>query len=259
MNFLHAILLGLIQGLTEFFPISSSAHLKITKLLLGIDSQRDFVLFDLSCHLGTLIAIIIYFKTEIVEMLCRNPRKVLPFFFATLPLIPAYFLLKPFRELASQTQYLGYCLLGTSIILYLGNRLCLSREKKEGSIQKLPDVLLIGVMQSAALIPGISRSASTISCAKVLGWSSDSAVRFSFLLSIPTVIGGNVLELAKISSFSHLPKEEISICCVAFLTSLICGVAVIKLALNILSKGILKPFAVYCAVLGIFVLTFIGR
>ena len=141
MNFLHAILLGLIQGLTEFFPISSSAHLKITKLLLGIDSQRDFVLFDLSCHLGTLIAIIIYFKTEIVEMLCRNPRKVLPFFFATLPLIPAYFLLKPFRELASQTQYLGYCLLGTSIILYLGNRLCLSREKKEGSIQKLPDVL----------------------------------------------------------------------------------------------------------------------
>ena len=115
------------------------------------------------------------------------------------------------------------------------------------------------MMQSAALIPGISRSASTISCAKVLGWSPSEAVKFSFLLSIPTIIGGNSLELFKYA----VVHEQISSfitgeCFVAFLTSLVVGSAVINIAMRILQKGSLKPFAYYCIVFGLFALILLG-
>jgi undecaprenyl-diphosphatase len=232
MSYLQALILGLIQGLTEFFPVSSSAHLKIAKFLLGIEG--DHVFFDLSCHLGTLCAVIYYFRREILAV----NRKQL--FLALVPLVPFYFFLKPVREATSDIHFLAPFLAISAFFLFLGTKWQLSR-----AISPFKDSAVIGTMQAVALLPGISRSAATISTARVLGWSPKEAVHFSFLLSIPTVLGAAALEGMKMvaappASFSFGP------CFLGFFASLGMGFLLIPRALKFLEKGNLKPFAWYC-------------
>lgn len=251
MSTLQGILFGFLQGLTEFLPVSSSAHLKIFKMLLGIQNSEEQVIFDLICHLGTLVAVLLFFRKDILRLFTQEKKQLGILFLATLPLLPCYFLLKPLRDLASGPQYLGICLMMTGLILFIGSKWRWQRVPKEGLKRQVSDALMIGAMQSAALIPGISRSASTISCAQVLGWPAGQAVRFSFLLSIPTVIGGNCLEALKIYLSSDAPVDiSIGGCIAAFLTSCLVGLFMVRFALNLLEKGKLKPFAWYCLVLG---------
>ncbi len=247
MSFFASLLLGIVQALTEFLPISSSAHLKIVKHLLG---QESGVLLDLSCHLGTLGALVIFLRKEILHILFQEPKKLILFFLAMIPLIPFYFLLKPLREYISEIHLLGFCLIGTGGILLAGQSFCMARSKNEGFMGKAKDVLMIGTLQSTALIPGISRSASTISCARILGWNVKEAVRFSFLLSIPTVLGGNLLEFMKATTQS---KASIPILQLAtsFAVSFFIGLFVVGKAISWLEKGNLKPCAWYCIALGI--------
>jgi undecaprenyl-diphosphatase len=248
MSLIEAFIIGLLQGLTEFLPISSSAHMKIAKLFLHTKSEGQ-VIFDLVCHLGTLMALLIFLKDEIVRIFRTDRRKLLLLFLATLPLIPCYFLLKPLRDFASQPHYLGVCLMLTALFLFCGQKWRWRKEFQEK--HQISDALLIGTMQSAALIPGLSRSASTISCAQVLGWEVKEAVRFSFLLSIPTVIGGNCLELLKvILSHETLPIISWPACVVGLVTAFAFGLLVIRFALGYLEKGNLKPFAWYCLCVG---------
>lgn len=250
MSFLESILLGIVQGITEFLPISSSAHLKIVKHFLGMQTSESSVLLDLSCHLGTLMALMFFLRKDIREILQRK-KLIFLFFLALIPLIPCYFLLKPLREIASQKQFLGPCIIGTGLILLAGQSLRMSRSGVKGLNPKIQDVLMIGTLQSAALIPGISRSAATISCARVLGWSAKEAVRFSFLLSIPTIIGGNLIEFAKTPSLVESSFSlSISTLLTAFGTSFFIGFFIVKKAITYLEKGNLKPFAWYCLSLG---------
>lgn len=251
MSLFEAFVFGLLQGLTEFLPISSSAHMKLAKLLFNIDSSEAQVIFDLICHLGTLAALLIFLRQEIRQMLQRDKQKLLLLFIGTLPLIPCYFLLKPLRDFASHPQCLGVCLICTALILFSGHRWKIDRTDELTLKRQVKDALWIGAMQSAALIPGISRSASTISCAKILGWEAKEAVRFSFLLSIPTIIGGNCLELLNIY-FSHEqpPLMSIPACAIGFVTSFVFGFLVIRFALSYLEQGHLKPFAWYCLSVG---------
>lgn len=250
MSFLESIILGIIQGVTEFLPVSSSAHLKIAKHFLGIQEPESYVLLDLSCHLGTLMALLLFLKKDIGRIL-KEKKQVLLFFLALIPLVPCYFLLKPLRELASQPQYLGPCLMSTGLILLAGQSFRMRRSEWKGMPPKIQDVLMIGTLQSAALIPGISRSAATISCARVLGWSAKDAVRFSFLLSIPTILGGNALEILKTAA--HWQTEEsfpIAGLFAAFLASFFFGFLIVKKAISFLEKGNLRPFVWYCLSLG---------
>lgn len=248
MSLIEAFIFGLLQGLTEFLPISSSAHVKLAKLFFHVESSESQVIFDLVCHLGTLAALLIFLRQEIIKILREDRRKLLLLLVALIPLVPCYALLKPLRDFASQPQFLGICLMGTALILFLGQRW--KREKQRE--KQMRDVLWIGVMQSAALIPGISRSASTISAARFLGWDAREAVRFSFLLSIPTIIGGNCLELLKIM-FSHEAPPPVSVpaCAVGLLTSFGFGFFIVRFALSYLEKGNLKPFAWYCLAMGL--------
>ncbi len=253
MSFLESILLGIVQGFTEFLPVSSSAHLKIAKFFLGLSEPENYVLLDLSCHLGTLMALMLFLRNDIASIL-KNKKQVLLFFLALIPLVPCYFLLKPLREFASAQEFLGPCLMCTGLILLAGQSLRMSRSEVKGSTPKIQDVLMIGTLQSAALIPGISRSAATISCARVLGWSAQEAVRFSFLLSIPTVLGGNLIEFLKAAAGSEqkttLPLTSLI---AAFLAAFVIGFFVVKKAVHYLEKGNLKPFAWYALTLGAFV------
>lgn len=259
MTILQSFILGLIQALTEFFPVSSSAHLKIAKLFFGLDESQNIYVFDLCCHFGTLFAVLFFLKNEIISIFTKERLKILYLFIAMLPLIPAYFILKPLREFASQSHFLGPCLIITGFILFAGHYLRLSFLKNGSKKSAIRDSLAIGAMQSAALIPGISRSASTISCAKAIGWQTNDAVRFSFLLSIPTILGGNAVELLKLTK-EDTANMDISLlgCLVAFMTSLIVGLFMIRLAIKILDKGNLKPFAFYCCFLGIITWALLG-
>jgi len=254
MNLLEALIFGVLQGLTEFLPISSSAHVKLAKLFFHVESSESQVLFDLICHLGTLSALLYFLREEILRIFRHDRQKMLLLFIALIPLIPCYFLLKPIRDLASNPHCLGFCLIITSVILFTSQKWRIRREPPETLTKQIQASLWIGAMQSAALIPGISRSASTICCAKVLGWTAKEAVRFSFLLSIPTIIGGNCLELLKIY-LSHEKPAALSLpaCALGFAASLGCGLLVVRFAISYLEKGNFKPFAWYCLCFGILI------
>lgn len=252
MTAIEAFFFGLLQGLTEFLPVSSSAHLKLAKIFFGIQSSEKDVFFDLLCHLGTLFALLFIFRQEIQSILFCNRRKLLHLFAATIPLIPFYFLLKPLRQFASDPHFLGICLLITALILWIGDKIRFSKSPVSSKKKEWSDLLWIGTSQSFALIPGISRSGSTISCAKILGWTPKEAVSFSFLLSIPTIIGGNLLELVKLKDTSLPTLPSLSCCLIGFSTAFFFGLLIGSIAIPFLEKGNLRPFAWYCAAIGLF-------
>lgn len=282
LNLLQALILGIVQGITEFFPISSSAHLRLTRSLLSIPETPGSTYFDLTCHSGTLLALIFFLRKEILSTL-YNWEAIKCFSLALFPLLPAYFLLKPLRLAASDPMYLGYCLIGTSFLLFLAVRARASqifypeqeavflntvrsedgksegeptRPKTNFSITsgiKYKDVLCIGIMQTIALIPGISRSGATIAAARFLGWDFVSAARFSFLLAIPAILGGQALETFRLFSKEGAALEllPVSHYAVGFLTSFFFGSIGVRAVFYIYEKNIIRPFAWYCLAIGL--------
>jgi undecaprenyl-diphosphatase len=246
MSSLHAFFLGLIQGVTEFFPVSSSAHLKVFKTFFEIPTGEETVIFDLFCHLGTLLALIYYFRRDILEFF-YYPRRLIPFIVALIPLVPFYFLLKPLREALSKPEYLGFCLIGTAAILFGASFI----QRKVKAKLNPKDALFIGTFQGMALIPGISRSAVTIGAGLWRGATPSEAVRFSFLLSLPAVFGGTFLEILKVKSHLSTMSVPLSHCLIGFATAAIVGLVVVRIAIPLLQKKILRPFAGYCLIAGI--------
>ncbi|HSX38860.1 MAG TPA: undecaprenyl-diphosphate phosphatase [Chlamydiales bacterium] len=250
MTLFQSIILGVVQGLTEFFPVSSSAHLYLVKRLLGIPDGEHLLFFDLLCHSGTILALILFLKKEITQSL-RNLKTVSLFALALIPLVPVYFLLKPLRVAASDPAYVGYFLIFTSSLLFLA-----SKNRKFASSSdpvKVKDVLCIGMMQTMALIPGISRSGSTIATARLLGWDWLSAARFSFLLAIPAILGGCALESIKLLKETPSSPLLISFGCYAagFATSFLIGIMSVRFMFRIYEKGVVRPFAWYCLCIGL--------
>ncbi|MBS0626286.1 MAG: undecaprenyl-diphosphate phosphatase [Verrucomicrobia bacterium] len=248
MSLFEALILGLVQGIAEFLPISSSAHLKFTKWLLGIADGQHLEYFDLVCHGGTLLALILFLWKDILKVL-SSFRLMSLYALAIVPLIPAYLFLKPLRVAAAQGEYLGYCLVATAALLFLASR------KKEAEVTDLKwkDVVCIGVMQTMALIPGISRSGSTISAARFCGWNWMDAARFSFLLAVPTVLGGELLETVKLLKGTSDAVGALRWECYAggFISSFAFGLLGVRWMFKIYEKGNVRPFAWYCLGIGL--------
>lgn len=253
LNFLQALILGIVQGASEFFPVSSSAHLKLARLFLDLSEGPEWVGFDLACHGGTWLALAFFLRRSIWETL-RNRRKIAEFALALFPLVPAYFLLKPLRVTLSSPSYTGYFLLTTAAMLLLACRKKKSCATTGPTVdcppppsQKWIDVLFIGSMQALALIPGISRSGSTIAAARLRGWSWISAARFSFLLAIPTILGGEILESLK------SPDQQIPLffCAVGFAASFVVGSLTVQFVFSIYERQTVKPLAWYCMAVGL--------
>ncbi len=262
MDIFQAIILGAIQGITEFLPVSSSGHLELTQSFLGITPSERHLFFNLCCHLGTTMALCYAFFPEIKRLWGVDRRRGFQLLIATLPLFPLVLIIKPLKNFLSEPQYLGPCFLITALILYCGVRF--GKEVQPAVLKRRwwQDALIIGTSQGIALCPGISRSGATISVGRVLGWSTHEAVLFSFFLSIPTVLGGLVLELYHLvvaPSFSQAPgfSLNLGICClIAFITAALVGSLSIKMMMKLVMKGNLIYFAWYCGLLG--VLTFIS-
>lgn len=251
MTIWQAFLLGLIQGITEFLPVSSSGHLALGQYFLGFENLQDYILFDLVCHLGTLGAILCVFFPLIRESLNLQTTRFWQVVLGTLPLFPLVLILKPIKSLFDHPQLLGPCFLFSACLLFasLYWRFPVSSPNK----RKWQDPLTIGLFQAVAILPGISRSGSTISAARLLGWQKEQALQFSFLLAIPAILGGSILEGWKAW---HAPVAALSAVnpwafIVGFGTSFIVGYFALRLLIRLVIQDKWSYFAWYCLGLGI--------
>ena len=224
MTYWTAILLGIIQGLAEFLPISSSGHLAILQNFLRIGDLENQMLFDVLLHLGTLGAVILAYRTQL-KGLCREGllmlhlkkpnrrekpdptrrRLILFLIIATLPLIPAAFLSDLLDPLFYDTFFIGFALIATGFLLLAADRY--GHGNKSERAMTLADALIVGLAQMIAVVPGLSRSGTTISVGMLRGLDRSFAVRFSFFLSIPAVLGANLLSLVKAISAGIIWSE----------------------------------------------------
>ncbi len=214
--------------------------MKILRLLFHIDTTTP-LFFDLVCHVGTLLSLVWFFKRELMELLI-SPRKWFYYILALIPLVFTYTFFK--KGLSSFSPWFGFFLMGTGCLLFLA-----SFTKERISEKKYRDVLYIGLMQSIALVPGLSRSGSTIAAACFRGWKMEKAVEFSFLLAIPTVLGGIILEGFQASKESlTLPLSHYFL---GFFFSFFLGSFAVQ-RISRLSKKSLLGFAIYCLSIGLF-------
>lgn len=251
MTTVQAILLGIVQGLTEFFPVSSSGHLKLAERWLGLENLEQYIAFDLACHLGTLCSIFVIFGRDIINMLFKNRERMNQVILGTLPLFPLLLIMKPIKGLFDRPEFLGYFFIITAALIWLGMRF-----EPKPSKSKWKDALIIGSFQALAILPGISRSGSTISGARLLGWTPGEALSFSFLLAIPAILGGSVIELSKLVSLSpsELPSVPLAQYLVGFITSFIVGTASLHILKSLVRNHSFMYFAWYCLLLGLFCL-----
>lgn len=252
MSIFEAIFLGVIQGLTEFFPISSSGHLKLAQFLFGLEQLSQYILFDLVCHLGTLFAIFLGFWKDIIHIIKFDRGKIFLIAVATLPLLPMYPFFGFIKYVFNLTDYLFFFFLITAFLLFLGEKA--SAAKKRIFIHNSGiwlDAFIIGIFQVFALFPGISRSASTISAASFLGWNKRDSVRFSFLMAIPSILGGAFLEFLSVLKNTESLCERISFSryLIGFTFSFIIGRAALSGVSYLAESNRLKPFVWYCCIL----------
>lgn len=278
MSLLSSFLLGLIQGISEFLPISSSGHLSIAQNLLGIQAAgEEHVFFDVLLHLGTLLAVFVAYWDDIVEMIraffsifadLRSHRRVVPtpsrrliflIIVATLPLFAVLPIKDAVESLYYNTVFIGFALLVTGGLLFLSDRV--KRGHKTEKTATALDALLVGVGQAVATCPGISRSGMTICSGMFRGFERKFAVRFSFLMSIPAVLGANILSIADAAKSGGIDLAQLPVYLVGVAAAAVSGYLCIRLLRMIADKGRFGWFAYYCWAAGLvtLILTWIQK
>lgn len=255
MNFLQASLLGILQGITEFLPISSSGHLVLFEHFLNIQLDENILKgFDVILHFGTLLAILIYFKKDLLQIFkgiklaiknkkCnQNTQTFHNIILATLPVLAVGFFFNDFIDQTFRdTKMVAIMLALTGLILILSEKF---PQKKERKSLNLNNALIIGLFQVFALIPGISRSGTTISVAMFQGFSREAAARFSFLLAIPA-ISAAVCYVCLQAFLGKVIFPEISILIVGFFTSFISSYLCVTFLMQFIRKHSLSVFSWY--------------
>ena len=269
MNLFTSLLLGIIQGLAEFLPISSSGHLALAQHLLGINTEVP-AFFDVLLHLGTLLAVLVAYWGDVVEIVQEffrgvgdivhgttpTPvpparRMILLIIVGTLPLFAILPIHKKVQALGDSMVFIGMALVVTGFLLFACD--LVHRGHKTERSATLLDALLVGVGQALATMPGVSRSGMTISAGCFLGFERSFAVRFSFLLSIPAVLGANILSL-KDALEAGVDWAAVPVYLAGVVASAVVGYACIRLLKLIAQKGRFGGFAYYCWAVGLLTL-----
>ena len=271
MTFLSSFLLGLVQGIAEFLPISSSGHLAIAQNLLGMsDAGTVPEFFDVLLHLGTLVAVFVAYWADIKDMVLEffhgagdlihhstpNPvpparRLILLIILGTLPLFVVLPVKDAVQGLSNSMVFIGAALIVTGVLLFVSDRVKKGR-KNERTATWL-DVLIVGLGQAIATMPGISRSGMTITTGCFVGFERKFAVRFSFLLSIPAVLGANILSLADAAK-AGINWAEVPVYLAGVVTAAVVGYLCIRLLRFIADRGKFGAFAYYCWAVGVLTL-----
>ncbi|MCD7920234.1 MAG: undecaprenyl-diphosphate phosphatase [Clostridiales bacterium] len=263
MTYLYSAILGLIQGVAEFLPISSSGHLALFQQLFNLKSAEETdVFFDVLLHLGTLISVFVYYWSDIWEMILeffrfirdlatgqhtdRVPparRMILLIIVGTLPL----FLILPVKSrieaLNNYPLAIGFALLVTGTLLFVSDRLAKGRKNERSAT--VVDCLLVGCGQALATVPGLSRSGTTIAVGLLRGYDRDFAVRYSFLLSLPAVIGANILSIGDAVE-AGIDVSLLPIYAAGVVIAAVSGYFAIRLVNLLTDKGKFGGFAYYC-------------
>lgn len=272
MSIFETIAQAVIQGLTEFLPVSSSGHLSLYQHFTG-NSGEGALMFSAVLHLGTLVAVFVAFRKLIISLIVEffamvgdivhkrfrwdnmNPerRMIFMIIFSTLCLIPFMFFKSWFEGIAQDSSILaeGICFLYTAAILFLSDK-CTKGKKTKGDITP-KDAVTVGFFQGVALLPGVSRSGSTISSGLFCGFDRSTAVAYSFVLGIPAILGGCLLEIA-----DAVKENEASVgfgsCALGFIVAAVVGVGAIKMVDWLVKSDKFKVFSIYTGVLGIVVI-----
>ncbi len=273
MDLIQAIILGIVQGLTEFLPVSSSGHLVIFQHLFGLKEPE--LVFDIAVHVGTLMAVVIYFKKELAGIICalfNMTRRLLKgdaalsdawadpevrmALLIVLGSVPTALIGIGFHQIADQlfssVRMVGLMLLVTGTVLWLTRRV----KKTDHGVGhfSVGKALIVGLVQGLAILPGISRSGSTIAVGLFLGLKRDLAARYAFLLSIPAIGGAALLAARDVSRGGEFP---VSIIVAGILSAAVVGYLSLKMLVYIVKKGKLYLFSPYCWIVGVFAL-FLG-
>ncbi|MBZ1356403.1 MAG: undecaprenyl-diphosphatase UppP [Candidatus Nealsonbacteria bacterium] len=249
MDYIYAAVAGFVQGVTEFLPISSSGHLIILEHFFGVSPERFGLAFDASIHLGTLFAVLLFFFKDYAD-LYRNRPLLVRLIIGTIPTVVFGLLFESIIESSFRQLWLvGVALIGFSFIMFFAEKY--GKKMRNGSSITKKESLIIGLFQTIALIPGISRSGATMSAGLFIGVKRDEAAKFAFLLSGPIVAGAGLLKFNEAmntytiqgDTFLHFVIGIISACVFGFLT--------IKYFLKFISTHTLYPFIVYRIVIGV--------
>ncbi len=262
MNFIRSIILGVVQGITEFLPISSSAHLVFMQHFLKMDSAQ--ILFDTLLHFSTALVIILMYRREIWQI-SKNLKKYKEFknnvwirtfwliiIASLITALIGVFFKKYFETVFENIFLVAVLLLVTGFLIWWAKKF----EKAGNDIDilnaKVKHAIFIGFMQGIAILPGISRSGATIFAALLCGWRKEETVRFSFLLALPAILGANCIQLKNVSFTRHKILLFQYGCGMFF--AFIVGWFSFKFLIGMLKKGKLSYFSYYCWTLGIIVI-----
>lgn len=267
MTVLEAIIYGVVQGVAEFLPISSSGHLALVQNFFGTKGTEEFFTFNILLHFGTLIAVFIMYARDVWsliqgffslvarpfngrlrEKLDSGERLFLMICIATAVLVPAAILSDKVELLSGYSYVIGILLIVNGVMLFVSDRL--SRGDGTLSDSKLRRGFFIGLFQLCGVLPGISRSGSTITGGLFCNLRRSEALRFSFLMSIPAILGANILELFS-DGEGLFADVGVTTCLVGMATAAVAGVFAIKLLRFFAAKKSFTPFAIYCLIVGV--------
>jgi len=253
MTLIQALILALAQGLTEFLPVSSSGHLVIIQNLFGFTNPPIF--FDIMLHAGTLLAVMIFFRNDLISLVInwqKNIKFIIGLIIASIPAgIVGILLSSRLESIFSSTRLVGVTLLITGSILLLTRWF---KTNKTNDIPTIRQSLFIGLFQAVAVLPGVSRSGSTISAGLYSGVSPSSAFRYSFFLAIPAILGALLMQ------FKDTPLNSVDwgTIVLGFIVAALVGFISLNNLGRIIQKGKLYYFSFYCFTLGLICLLFLG-
>lgn len=255
MTLFDSILLGLIQGVTEFFPISSSGHLVLFQTFLGLE-PADHTFFNILVHAGTLLAILIYFREKLIHLakgLIKKEKSSILLFInliiSTLPIVVVGLLFEDFiTSFFSTTFSVALAMLATAAFFIIGEYVSKNKETAQLTSFK---AFVIGLVQSIAIIPGVSRSGSTLIAGLLSGIDREEAAEYSFLIAIPAISGAVILSVLKVLTNPQSVSLNLTPLAAGFLTAFIAGYFSIKFLMHLYKKHSLNGFAAYLIIASI--------
>jgi undecaprenyl-diphosphatase len=258
LEFLEAVLLGVVQGLTEFLPVSSSGHLLLGQYFLGLDQDRFGLPFDVALHLGTLVAVVSFFWRDLLRMAGAFARSLSPggrnladpdqrlaylILASTVPAALIGFFLEGFFEESVRSPWVVVCNLVVVGVLFIVGEDVGTKTRRADKL-RFVEAVGIGLAQAAALVPGVSRSGATITLGLFLGLRREEAARFSFLMSVPIIAGAGSLQLAEVAS-EGMDRSQALMFAVGLFTSAVVGYLTIRFFLRFVVYHSLRAFAYY--------------
>jgi undecaprenyl-diphosphatase len=258
LEFLEAVLLGVVQGLTEFLPVSSSGHLLLGQYFLGLDQDRFGLPFDVALHLGTLVAVVAFFWRDLLRMARAFARSLSPgernladpdqwlaylILASTVPAGLIGFFLEGFFETAVRSPWVVVFNLVIIGVLFIVGEAVGAKTRRADKL-RFVEAVGIGLAQAAALVPGVSRSGATITLGLFLGLRREEAARFSFLMSVPIVAGAGTLQLAEVAA-EGMDRTQVLMFAAGFVSSAVVGYLTIRFFLRFVVHHSLRAFAYY--------------